>query len=180
MLIERNGNGRRPVDVTRVIHEICAHAARGYEEPYKREVIGILLGRVRRDPHATVVVERAIPYRTWYRTRTMVDPHPEALRRRAFALAATHGRRYLGCYHSHCEEAGSRSWAMSPEDWEIFLDDRSALVEVVVGVDYAGARLRGAADLRRPNRDGSLTRFCEGYWFRMSAQPREGRGEVIA
>jgi len=168
----------RPVDMTSVLDLLCDHAIRGYEEPYKREVIGVLLGRVRRDRSRSIVIERAIPYRCRYRTRTKVDPHPECLRRRARALAARHGLAYLGCYHSHCEEAGSRSWALSAEDWDIFLEDGRALIEVVIGIDYAGKNARPAAGGRRRNRDGTLSYWRDGYYFRVTAQPRECRGIV--
>lgn len=155
------------VDLSRVLAALCEHARAGYCEPYKREVIGILLGRVSRA--GAIVCRLAVPYRTPFRWRTVCDPHPQALRRRALALAAAARLRWLGCYHSHPEEARSRAHALSPEDREIFLADPDARVEVVISVDRAGRTARVPATNPRRNRDGSLSYWREGFFFRISA-----------
>jgi len=162
---------RARVNVTAVLERICAHAEEGLHEPYKREVIGILLGRLGRDGALRLV--RAEPYQTPFRWRTAIDPHPDALRRRGRALAAETGLRRLGCYHSHPEEAGSRAWSLSLEDKDQLRADRGARLELVVSVAQAG---RGAAgrDGHAPvrNRDGSLTLYRRGHHFRVSAVVR--------
>ena len=159
----------------RVLALVCDHAREGLHEPYKREVIGILLGRVSRDGR-TVRCVRAVPYRTWLRWRTAIDPHPDALLRRSRALARESGLRYLGCYHSHPEEAGKRSWGLSEEDRDFLRDDPDARIEVVVSVADAGRRAASRAEVpasrARPvrNRDGSLTLYADGHHFRLGAE----------
>jgi proteasome lid subunit RPN8/RPN11 len=163
-------HGATLVHVADVLERICAHAAHGYNEPYKREVIGILLGRRTRPGGLRCVA--AIPYRTWFRARTRCDPNPEALRRRARALALARGLRYLGCYHSHPEEAGSRAWALSPEDRDVFYADRAAALEVVVSVAASGRRARVPARNPRRNKDGSISLWADGHHFRLSAEAK--------
>ena len=167
-----HGTGGRPalVDLDRVLRRICLHARAGYEEPYKREVIGILLGRLSRRGH--VVGLRAVAYDTPFRTRTRCDPHPRAFRRRALRLASSSKLRYLGCYHSHPEEAGSRSWAPTREDRAIFLEDPDALVEVVVSVSVAGRTSRVPRQNPRRNRDGSLSYWNAGFHYRLAAETK--------
>lgn len=165
--------GVRPsmwVDLGPVLEALSEHARRGYCEPYKREVIGILLGRVRRSGEIACLAAR--PYATPFRTRTKCDPHPQALRRRARALARASGLRFLGCYHSHPEEARSRAHALSAEDREIFLAEPDARVEVVVSVDRAGRTARVPAENPRQNRDGSLSYWKEGFCFRISSDAK--------
>jgi hypothetical protein len=165
--------GVRPwvlVDLGPILERICAHAARGYCEPYKREVIGILLGRVRRS--GAIACLAAIPYRTPFRTRTKCDPHPQALRRRTRALARAARLRPLGCYHSHPEEARSRAHALSAEDREIFLAEPDARIEVVVSVDRAGRTARVPRENPRANRDGSLSFWRDGFCYRISADAK--------
>jgi hypothetical protein len=161
------------VDVAPILDDVCDHASRGYREPYKREVIGVVLGRVRRS--GDVACLRAVPYATPFRTRTQCDPNPQALRRRARALAAATGLRWLGCYHSHPEERNSRAHALSREDREIFLDEPEARIEVVVSVAGAGRCARIPAAYPRTNRDGSLSFWCEGFCYRLSADAKSPR-----
>jgi cobalamin biosynthesis protein CobT len=134
-------------------------------------VIGILLGRARRT--GAISCLRAVPYATPFRTRTRCDPHPGALWRRAAALAREHGLDFLGYYHSHPEEAHSRAHALSKEDREVFFRDRRARIEVVVSVDRAGKRARVPAENPCVNRDGSLSFWREGFYFRISAEAKE-------
>jgi proteasome lid subunit RPN8/RPN11 len=162
--------GVTEVDVASVLEPVCAHALEGYEEPYKREVIGILLGRRTRAGGLRCL--RAVPYRSWFRTRTYCNPNPEALLRRARALAAATGLRFLGCYHSHPEEAGSRAWALSPEDRDIFRADPHAALEVVVSVARAGRAGRIPARNPGRNRDGSISCWAAGHHFRLSAEAK--------
>lgn len=169
----RATGARRPavwVDLGAVLETLCDHARRGYCEPYKREVIGILLGRVRRS--GEIAIARAVPYATPFRTRTKCDPHPQALRRRSRALAAASGLRFLGCYHSHPEEARSRAHALSAEDREIFLAEPAARIEVVVSVDRAGRTARIPPENPRLNKDGSLSYRADGFCFRISADAK--------
>jgi hypothetical protein len=158
------------IDLSAVIGRLCAHALEGYLEPYKREVIGILLGRA--GPGRRIRCVETAAYAARARARTRCDPNPEALRRRARALAARTGLEFLGCYHSHPEEAGSRAWALSPEDREIFYAERSARLEVVVSVAEAGARARASTPAPRRNKDGSISLWAGDWHFRLSAEAK--------
>jgi proteasome lid subunit RPN8/RPN11 len=158
----------RDVDVSSVLDALCGHARVGYHEPYKREVIGLLFGRVARG--GAVRCLKAVPYHARCRARTRCDPNPEALRRRARALAAATRLGFLGCYHSHPEEAGSRAWALSPEDREIFYAERASRIEVVVSVAEAGRRVRVPALNPRRNKDGTISLWADLHHFRLSAE----------
>jgi proteasome lid subunit RPN8/RPN11 len=166
---------RTEVDLSAVLGAMCAHAVEGLLEPYKREVIGILLGRI--DRAGALRCTRAVRYETRNRSRTRIDPHPESLRRRGRALARVSGLRFLGCYHSHPEEARSRAHALSREDREIFLEEPTSRVEVVVSTALAGRTARVPAANPRLNRDGSLSYRANGCCYRLTAETKTPRCE---
>lgn len=96
----------------RAVQSLIAHATKGYEELYKREVGGHLVGY--REGRG-FSVSRIIPYNTPYRTRSEWSPNPYHFEKKGRALETKH-LKWIGIYHSHVEVAGTASTIQSPED----------------------------------------------------------------
>jgi len=108
---------------------LLEHVRKGYEELYKCEVGGLLLG-YRKD--RTVHIRKTVPYRTPRRSRTGWDPNIRYLERRGVALE-TVSLKWIGTYHSHVEIGRSASTGQSVIDQESHLLARSPL-EIIVRI----------------------------------------------
>ena len=95
-----------------VINSLIAHAAKGYDMPYKREVGGHLLG-VKYEKGFQVC--KAVPYRTPFGTRTAWDPNPYLFEKKGCRLETIRFK-WIGAYHSHVEIMGTASATQSSED----------------------------------------------------------------
>jgi len=102
------------------LNSLTAHAAKGFETQYKREVGGHLLGYRTKNGF---YVSRAIPYNTPYSTRTGWGINQYYFRRKGLLLE-TKRLKWIGTYHSHVEIKRSASTGQSREDKEahIFFD----------------------------------------------------------
>jgi proteasome lid subunit RPN8/RPN11 len=102
------------------LNSLTAHAAKGFETQYKKEVGGHLLGYRTKNGF---YVSRAIPYNTPYSTRTGWGINQYYFRRKGLRLE-TKRLKWIGTYHSHVEIKRSASTGQSREDKEahIFFD----------------------------------------------------------
>ena len=102
------------------LNSLAAHAAKGFETLYKKEVGGHLLGYRTKNGF---YISRAIPYNTPYSTRTGWGINQYNFRRKGLLLE-TKRLKWIGTYHSHVEIKRSASTGQSREDKEahIFSD----------------------------------------------------------
>jgi proteasome lid subunit RPN8/RPN11 len=113
---------------------LMSDAQRGYEELYKREVGGHLLGyRLGKEFY----VSKVIPYHTPLRTRSEWSPNTPNFERKGLKLE-TRRLKWIGTYHSHVEIGGSASTGQSPEDIESHL---SSLCPIEIIIRIANCRL---------------------------------------
>ena len=136
---------RRSRDIKEVIlarnaaDAIVEATTSGYEARYKREKLGLLLGR---KIGSRVEVARAVLYRGGRRTRTAIEVDAGRIARRIRELEKRHKSRYMGAFHTHNEVAGSISSALSREDRIPLCDDPAPQVELVASVWVSDAPLR--------------------------------------
>ena len=99
------------------LSSLTAHAAKGLEALYKREVGGHLLGYQDKDGF---YVSRAIPYNTPYASRTAWGINQYYFRKKGLRLQ-TKRLKWIGTYHSHVEINRAASTGQSGEDKEAHL-----------------------------------------------------------
>ena len=99
------------------LNSLTAHAAKGFETLYKKEVGGHLLGHSSKDGY---YVSRAVPYNTPFSSRTGWGIKPDSFRRKGRSLE-TKRTKWIGTYHSHVEINRSASTGQSREDKEAHL-----------------------------------------------------------
>ena len=120
----------RGVKISRNIVDVLANAAiQGYEDLYKQERLGILLGRIDGD---VALVQHATVYRGGSRTRTAATVDPQGFTRRVRELSKKHQSLFLGTFHSHNEVSGHRSSALTVADRSHFSEDPPHLIELIV------------------------------------------------
>jgi hypothetical protein len=123
--------------------KIAAAAHEGYHAPYKQERLGILLGYV---SGGCVHVEQAVVYRGGTRTRSAANYDSSRLEARIKDLQKETGWKFLGGFHTHNEEAGTISSAMSKADKEPLCDNLPALVEIIACIWASDSHPRESKD----------------------------------
>ena len=102
---------------SRALKSLTAHATKGFETLYKREVGGHLLGYRSKDGF---YVSRAVPYNTPYTSRTAWGINQYNFRKKGLRLE-TERMKWIGTYHSHVEINRTASTGQSREDKEAHL-----------------------------------------------------------
>ena len=102
---------------SRALNSLTAHATKGFETRYKREVGGHLLGYLSKDGF---YVSRAVPYNTPYTSRTAWGINQYNFRKKGLRLE-TKKMKWIGTYHSHVEINRTASTGQSREDKEAHL-----------------------------------------------------------
>lgn len=136
-----------------VISVLIDAAIQGYEAAYKEERLGILLGRFNNN---TAIVSHAIIYRGGERKRTSAIIDSVRFTRRVRELSRKYKTEFLGTFHTHNEEAGTISSALSIEDRDHLCDNPPHVVELIIAIwksnwpPRAGKRyIQGAVDSYR-------------------------------
>ncbi len=111
------------------LNSLTAHALKGFETKYKKEVGGHLLGYPVRNGF---YVSKVIPYKTPYSTRTAWGINQYYFKRKGLRLE-TKRLKWIGTYHSHVEINRSASTGQSREDMEahLFFD---APVDIIIRI----------------------------------------------
>jgi hypothetical protein len=118
---------------------IVSAAIRGYKARYKKEQLGILLGRVSR---GVALVEEAVVYHGGQRTRTAAFVDPCQFERRVNVLREESGLEFLGSFHTHVEVNNSISTAPTPADKIPLCDDPPSFIEIIAAVWASDASVR--------------------------------------
>jgi len=143
------------------ITSLVANARKGYEELYKREVGGFLLGNI---SGRLIHISKTMPYRTPNRTRSVWNPNVRNFEKRGLSIE-TKRLKWIGAYHSHVEIGGSASTGQSLIDRESHLVSSRPL-EIIIRVTEnrmkCPHRCLAHADMQK---DGTFYYFdiC-GYW----------------
>lgn len=140
---------------------LIACAKKGYEELYKREVGGFLLGRI---DGRMIHISKTVAYRTPNRSRSGWDPNVRNFEKKGISLE-TRSLNWIGAYHSHVEIGGSASTGQSTVDRASHLVSCRPL-EVIVRVTENRKKCpRLCLTLADSDEDGGQYFFdvC-GYW----------------
>lgn len=138
----------------KALNSLAAHALKGFETKYKKEVGGHLLGYPVRNGF---YVSKVMPYRTPYSTRTAWGINQYYFKRKGIRVE-TKRLKWIGTYHSHVEINRSASAGQSREDMEahLFFD---APVDIIIRIT--------TYRMRSPKNCLSLTIIRDGrtYYF---------------
>jgi proteasome lid subunit RPN8/RPN11 len=114
----------------KAMKSLTAHAAKGYESSYKKEVGGFLLGQINGRGY---YIREAISYNTRNAGRTYWSPNGSNMKRKGAILEQKTGYKLMGAYHSHPETAGHASTRQSEEDKESHISS-DYLLDIIIRV----------------------------------------------
>ncbi len=142
--------------------QIVSAAIRGYKSRYKKERLGILLGRVSR---GVALVEQAVVYYGGPGTRTSAFVDPCKFERRVNVLLEESGLEFLGSFHTHVEVNNSISSVPSPTDKIPLCDDPPSFIEIIAAIWASDASVQPSNCYLQGGRGGYRYRMA-GYDYR--------------
>jgi hypothetical protein len=142
--------------------QIVSAAIRGYKSRYKKERIGILLGRVSR---SVALVEQVVVYDGGPGTRTSAFVDPCKFEQRVNFLREESGLDFLGSFHTHVEVNSSISSVPSPSDKIPLCDDPPSFIEIIAAIWASDASVLPSNCYLQGGRGGYRYRIV-GYDYR--------------
>lgn len=142
--------------------QIVSAAIRGYKSQYKKERLGILLGRVSR---GVALVEQAVVYYGGPGTRTSAFVDPCKFEPRVNVLLEASGLEFLGSFHTHVEVNNSISSVPSPTDKIPLCDDPPSFIEIIAAIWASDASVQPSNCYLQGGRGGYRYRMA-GYDYR--------------
>ena len=142
--------------------QIVSAAIRGYKSRYKKQRLGILLGRVSR---GVALVEQVVVYYGGPGTRTSAFVDPCRFERRVNVLREESGLDFLGSFHTHVEVNNSISSAPSPADKIPLCDDPPSFIEIIAAIWASEASVHLSNCYLQGERGGYRYRLA-GYDYR--------------
>jgi hypothetical protein len=121
--------------------QIVSAAIRGYKSRYKKERLGILLGRVSR---GVALVEQTVVYYGGPGTRKSAFVDLCNFQRRINILREESGLDFLGSFHTHVEVNNSISSVPSPTDKIPLCDDPPSFIEIIATIWASDASVQPA------------------------------------
>jgi hypothetical protein len=142
--------------------QIVSAAIGGYKSRYKKERIGILLGRV---SHGVALVEQAFVYYGGPGTRTSAFVDPCKFKRRINILREELDLDFLGSFHTHVEVNNSISSAPSLTEKIPLCDDPPSFIEIIAAIWASDASVQPSNCYLQGGRGGYRYRMA-GYDYR--------------
>ena len=142
--------------------QIVSAAIRGYKSRYKKERVGILLGRISR---GVALVKRAVVYEGGPGTRTSAFVDLSMFKRRVNVFREKSGLDFLGSFHTHVEVNNSISSAPSPADKIPLCDDPPSFIEIIAAIWASDASVQPSNYYLQGGRGGYRYRIA-GYDYR--------------
>jgi hypothetical protein len=142
--------------------QIVSAAISGYKSRYKKERIGILLGRVSR---GVALVELALVYYGGPGSRKSAFVDPYKFKRRVNVFREESGLDFLGSFHTHVEVNNSISSAPSPTDKIPLCDDPPSFIEIIAAIWVSDATVQPSNCSLQGGRGGYRYRLA-GYDYR--------------